>query len=311
MSKILAIFGATGHQGSSVLHYVLNDPELFQTYKIRAITRDLNTSKAQQLSQKVEVVAADFQDLSSIETALTGAHSIFLMTPPSFGPNALDDEYNNVKLVADIAVHRGVDYLIFSTLPGIRAMSHGKYTKVTPFDAKAEAEAYIRTLPIKSAFYCPAGFMENFQSQPFLNPRPAADGTWVLSRCAGPTTRFPWISAVADSGKVVGAILAEPGKYEGKTFCAAGGLYSMVEMAEALSKASGKKVVYRQILAEELRGFFPLPGLADMFIEGFEFYETVGYFGPGTEELVAWSRENTRGELTSFEGFLERNVVEF
>lgn len=43
MSKILAIFGAAGQQGSSVLNHVLNDPELSQEYSVRAITRDVNS----------------------------------------------------------------------------------------------------------------------------------------------------------------------------------------------------------------------------------------------------------------------------
>ena len=59
MSKILAVFGATGQQGSSVINYVLQDPELSQEYKIRAITRDVNSEKAKQLKEKVEVVYGD------------------------------------------------------------------------------------------------------------------------------------------------------------------------------------------------------------------------------------------------------------
>lgn len=56
MSKILAVFGATGQQGGSVIDYVLNDPELSQKYKIRAITHDANSEKAKRLKATVEVV---------------------------------------------------------------------------------------------------------------------------------------------------------------------------------------------------------------------------------------------------------------
>ena len=54
MSKTLVVFGATGQQGASVVDFVLNDPELSQLYKIRAITRDVNSPKAKELSQKKE-----------------------------------------------------------------------------------------------------------------------------------------------------------------------------------------------------------------------------------------------------------------
>lgn len=87
--------------------------------------------------------------------------------------------------------------------------------------------------------------MENFQSQPFLTPRQAPDGTWVLSFHTSSKTQLPLIDAVGDTGKFIGAILAEPDKYEGKTFCAAVALYGVEEIAATMSKATGKTVVYK------------------------------------------------------------------
>ena len=63
---------------------------------------------------------------------------------------------------------------------------------------------------------------------------------------------MPLIAAVDDGGKFVGAILAEPDKYEGKTFCAATAFYSGEEIAAALSRSTGQKVVYKQVLVEEI-----------------------------------------------------------
>ncbi len=88
MSKILAVFGATGQQGGSVINYVLNDPELSENYKIRAITLDAQSENAKQLKEKVEVVRGDVLNRASVETALTGEHTVFAMTTPSFGPDA-------------------------------------------------------------------------------------------------------------------------------------------------------------------------------------------------------------------------------
>ncbi|KAL8750909.1 MAG: hypothetical protein Q9184_006251, partial [Pyrenodesmia sp. 2 TL-2023] len=178
MSNILAVFGATGKQGSSVIDYVLNDPELSHNYKIRAITRDVNSQKAKTLDNKVDVVQGDVLDRASLERALTGVHTIFAMTTPSFGPGGLGKEYDSAKTIADVAVETGTEYIIFSTLPSIKEISGGKYTKASHFEAKAQAERYIRCLPIKSAFYSPGFFMENFHSMPFLAPQPAHDGKW-------------------------------------------------------------------------------------------------------------------------------------
>ena len=183
MSNILAVFGATGQQGGSVIDHVLNDPKLSQEYTIRAITRDVNSDKAEQLKAKrVEVVEGDVFNRASLATALAGAHTVFAMTTPSLEADALEIEYNSGKTIVDVAVEKGAEYIIFSTLPNVSEISGGKYTKVTLFDAKAKIEQYIRGLSIKSAFYSPGMFMENFQSQPYLNPQPAPNGTWVMAR---------------------------------------------------------------------------------------------------------------------------------
>ncbi|RYP67745.1 hypothetical protein DL771_007078 [Monosporascus sp. 5C6A] len=308
MAKILAVFGATGQQGGSVINYVLNDLELSSEYKIRAITRDVNSEKARQLKEKVEVVQGDVLNRGSLETALTGAHTVFAMTTPSFGPDALEVEYNSGKTIADVAVEKGVKYIIFSTLPSVREISGGKYTKVTPFDAKAKAEQYIRGLHIKSAFYSPGSFMENFQSQTFLAPRQAPDGTWIMARHTSPKSQMPLIDAVGDTGKFVGAILADPDKYEGKTFCAATAFYSLEEIAAIMSKTTGQTVVYKQIPLEDFKkslSFEP-----DMFVEALSYYEDFEYFGPDAKKLVAWAAENARGSLSTLEEYFQTHPLQ-
>jgi uncharacterized protein YbjT (DUF2867 family) len=308
MSKTLAVFGATGHQGSGIINYVLNDPELSQQYKIRAITRDVNSDKAKKLKENVEVVQGDALNRASLEKALEGAHTIFAMTTPDFSPDALEVEYNIGKTIADVAVQKGVEYLIFSTLPSVREFSGGKYTKITPFDAKAKAEQYIRGLPIKSAFYSPGFFMENFAAQPFMGPQKAPDGTWVLYRSSAPKTLYPYIDATGDSGKFVGAILADPEKYEGKTFCAAQTFYTMEDITTILSKTTRKKIIYKQISREEFKK--QIPFAADLLDEALAALDEFGYWGKDSEKLVAWAIENARGRLTTLEEFFNAHPLQ-
>lgn len=308
MSKILAVFGATGQQGSSVINYVLHDPELSQEYKIRAITRDVNSEKVKQLKEKVEVVQGDVLKRDSLETALNGVHSVFAMITPSFGLNGLEVEYNSGKTVADVAVEKGVEYIIFSTLPPVKEISGGKYTKVSHFDAKAKVEQYIRGLPIKSAFYSPGFFMENFQSLSFLAPQQAPDGTWIMARHNSPKAQLPMIDAVGDTGKFIGAILAEPDKYEGKMFCAAAALYSLEEVVTTMSKATGKTVVYKQIPLEDFKNSLSFGN--DIFVEAFSYPEEFGYFGPDSEKSIIWAAENARGRLSTFEEYLAAHPLQ-
>ncbi|KAJ5826820.1 hypothetical protein N7447_003583 [Penicillium robsamsonii] len=307
MSKTLAIFGATGQQGSSVLNHVLNDPELSQQYKIRAITRDSTSEKAQQLKEKgdIEVVDGDVADPASLAKALAGVHTVFAMTTPDISPDAFNVEVGNAKRIADTAVEQGVDYFIWSTLPSVRDLSNGKYISVVPFDAKAAAEDYIRTLPIKSAFVSLGSFMENLQAQTFLAPKQAADGTYVLARHTSPKAQFPLIDAVGDTGKFVGAVLAEPEKFQGKRLHCATKLYTVEEIAALLSKSSGKTIVVQQISTDEFKA--GLPFFQDVFAEGFSFMDDYGYFGPGSEELVAEAAAVARGKLSTFEEYLERH----
>ena len=319
MSKILAVFGATGRQGGSIINYVLNDPELSQTYKIRAITRDVSSDKAKQLAEKkVQVVHGDVLDRASLSTALNGAHTVFAMTTPSFGPSALKTEYESGKTLSDVAVSQGASYIIFSTLPAVSDISNGKYTKVTPFDAKAKVEHYIRSLPIKSAFYSPGCFMENFNSLwTFLAPRrrrlsPNDDDddndTWVMAQSTSPKTTLPFIDAVGDTGKFVGAILASPDKYQGTTFCAATALYSWADVAGIISQNTGKTVVYEQVPRDEFRKSLPFE--PDMFVQVFDYVEEFGYYGPESKALVAWAAGNARGRLATFEECLEAHPLE-
>ena len=308
MSKILAVLGATGQQGNSVINYVLQDPELSQKYKIRAITRDVNSQKAKQLKEKVEVVYGDVLKRASLETALTGVHTVFAMTTPTFDlDGGLEVEYNSGKTIADVTVEKGAEYIIFSTLPPVKEISGGKYSKAIHCDAKAKVERYIRGLHIKSAFYSPGVFMQNFESTPILAPQPASDGTWIIALNSSPKAQLRMIDAVGDTGKFVGAILAEPDRYEGKTFCAASASPDLEEVVAVLSKATGKNIIYKQIPVEDFKS---LSFAHDIFSETFSYLEEFDYWGPESEELVSWAAENARGRLSTFEEYLEANPLQ-
>ncbi|KAK4452230.1 hypothetical protein QBC34DRAFT_399480 [Podospora aff. communis PSN243] len=309
MTKILAVFGATGRQGGSVVNNVLADPEISQQFRLRAITRDVSSEKIKELRERgVEIVSGDANDRSSLETALHGVHTVFAMTAPAFGPDAFDVQVNSVKHIADAAVAQGVEYIIFSTLPSVVDISGEKYKAVIPFDAKAKGEEYIRILPIKSAFISLGYFMDNFQSQPFLAPRPAPDGTWVMLRHTSPKEVLPFIDADADTGKFVTAILAEPDKFEGKRVHAAASLHTIEEVVDILAKTTEKKITFKLVSEKEMRAMLP-DFAADIFIDAFNYGNEFGYFGPGTAELVADGAKLARGKLTTFEEYQQKHPL--
>lgn len=309
MSKLLVVFGATGQQGGSVISHVLNDAELSKQYTIRGITRDVSSSAAEALKKKgVDIAKADLTDPQSLSSAMRGAHTVFFLTSPIMGPDAKNLEIAQGKGVVDVAVAEGVDYLIFSTLPHVSRISGGKYTKVAGFDAKAEIEDYIRTVPIRSAFFSPASFMQNFQGG--MAPRPSGSGTFLITRHVSADSQLPLIDTAGDTGKYVGAILAEPDKYEGKVFCSATAVYTMTEIAETMSKVSGKTVKFEQVPEETYRQYMPFPAFyADVLIEMMLYQQEFGYYGPRTKELVKWAAEHARGKVHTLEEYLTENPL--
>jgi uncharacterized protein YbjT (DUF2867 family) len=65
MSKIIAVHGATGMQGGSVVKSLLKSE-----WKVRAITRNISSDSAKALAAEgVEVVAANFDDEASLAKA--------------------------------------------------------------------------------------------------------------------------------------------------------------------------------------------------------------------------------------------------
>jgi len=253
------------------------------------------------------------ESVESVALALQGSEVVFALTVTDYG--AKEGTYNlelsQGKRITDAAVAAGVKYLIFSTLPHVSKTSKGKYTRVEGFDSKAEVETYIRELGkdpkvgLKSAFFAPGSFMQNFQH---MKPRPVGDGTYVLTGIVTPETQWPLIDTVGDTGKYVGAILADLDKYEGKVFCAATELTSMTETAEKMSKALGKPVVYKQLPVEVYKSFLR-PNAADQLVEMFLYIQDYGYFGPTTKEAVEWAGKQAIGNLTSLERYLAENPV--
>lgn len=307
MAKLLTVFGATGQQGGSVVDYVINDPELSKQYKVRGITRDLTKPVVQVLQQKgVEIVEADSDDPSSLQKAMQGAHTVFGVTATIYDEKLKERELAQGKAMADAAVDAGVQYFIFSTLTNGGKLSQGKIQKLAHFDVKAEIEDYIRTKPMKSAFFAPGSFMQNFNH--FMGPRPAGDGTYAIAHFVKPETQLPLIDTVDDSGKYVGAILAEPDKYEGKVFSAATRLYSYCEIVKTMSEASGKTVNYKQLPQGVWKSFLPAE-IADYLTDMFVWIQDYGYYGPQSEELVDWTAKQARGKLTTLEEYLAKSPL--
>lgn len=304
---LLAVLGATGNQGYSVASTVLFDPELSARYSVRAISRDTSNPKMQDLaSQGASLAAADMDAPETLPSALEGVDTLFFITATQYQGHTREIETRQAKAVCEAALAAGVSYVIFSSMSHPYKITNGALPNVEHFDDKAEIEQYIRSLPVKSAFFAPASFMQNFMSH-FMRPVPSqsGDGTYVLANCAYGHSRMPFID-ITETGKWVGPILAEPEKYEGKQFAAAAEILTMDEVAEIVGRVTGKTVKHQNLPDEVFKGFMP-EGLRQQLFEMWVFQRDYGYYGPTMDDDVKWARENARGEVTGLEAFLRKH----
>ena len=136
MSKIIAVFGATGAQGGSVMRALLDSGK----YQVRAITRNSNSDKAKQLAslKSVSVHEANLSDAKSLDKTLSGCHGTFLVTDFWSDPHASPETEQGVNLI-ESALKNKVAHVVFSGLENASSVI-GK--PVVHLDNKAKVEQY-------------------------------------------------------------------------------------------------------------------------------------------------------------------------
>lgn len=140
---------------------------------------------------------ADLNSVSSLEKALQGTHTVFLVTD-YWEAKSTDTEIAHGKNVTDVAKAAGVSHIIFSSLVPVKEATNGKLSNVKHFDTKANVEKYIRASGINCTFVMPGYFMSNYL-QMF---RKAADGTYQLFYpIEGKKHHFPLFDPASDLGE--------------------------------------------------------------------------------------------------------------
>lgn len=312
MSKLFVVFGATGQQGGSAISYVLDDPELSKQYKIRAVTRDPSNPKLSSFKERgVEIVNGDFNDVSTLKAALSGAFIVFGVTLSVYDPvNGTEEEVKQGKSIVDAAVEAGAKYFIWSSAVDPDKISHGKYRHVSIFAGKSGVMDYIKSQPITGIYYSPGSFMQNYQRQ--TAPVPLGDGTYGIFGRYKPDTEVPMID-INDTGKFIGAILENPDKFSEQFIAGAEGVYTVEEIVARIAKVTGKKITYHQASVEQFKENVPpfLKPFADVMNDFFQFIVEFGYYGPDLKKQVdQWSKQ-TRGKLNTIEEYFEKNPPTF
>lgn len=306
--KIIAVVGATGAQGGSLVSAILADTS--GEFAVRAITRDVNSEKAKALAAAgAEVVSADVNDEASLVKALDGAYGAFFVTFfwDHFSPAI---EKQNARTMASAAKAANVKHVIWSSLEDTRKWIplsddrmptlQGEY-KVPHFDAKGESNAYFTELGLPVTILNTSFYWENFIYFG-VGPTRGEDGKLALTIPMA-DKRLPGI-AVKDIGKTAFAIFKDPSTI-GKTISIAGEHLTGQQMVDAMSKALGETVVYNAVPASVYRSF-GFPGADDMG-NMFQFKADFEADYTGARDLDAVRKLNP--ELQSFNEWLEQNAT--
>jgi uncharacterized protein YbjT (DUF2867 family) len=233
-SLTVLVTGATGKQGGAVARQLLK-----KGHKVRGLTRKLDSPAAQALAKDgVELVAGSFEDKGSLVKAARGADTVFAMsTPFEAGPEA---ETRQGVTLADAAKEAGVGHFVFTSVAGA-----DQKTGIPHFDSKFRVEEHIKAIGLPHTIVAPVYFMENVQA-------PFGGLDLNAGRLASPMSpgRALQQIAVADIGAFSVSVIDRREPLFGKRFDLASDELSGAQLAEILSRVTGKKLQYLQLPKE-------------------------------------------------------------
>lgn len=278
--KVILVTGATGQQGGAVTRHLIKSG-----WKVRALVRDENKPAAQEIKKPgAELITGDMDDSSTIEKAMKDVYGVFSVQ--NFWQHGYEGELKQAKIVADAAKSANVKHFVFSSVGGAE-----RETKIPHFEVKFEVETYIKNLGLPYTSIRPVFFMENFNT--FFKPV-EAEGKTILNLAIKEDTKLQMI-AVDDIGGIAALAFDNPVEYIGKEIEIAGDELTLKQIAEAFTKGLGKKVIYKELPVEVVRG--NSPEMADMF----QWFIDKGY------EADIQKIKKIYPDLTSFEQWLKNN----
>ena len=289
--KLIAVIGATGHQGGGVVRALQASGQ----FKVRALTR--NPDKHRELAE--EVFEADLDRPETLNAAFDGAHGVFLVT--NFweeGTNELKQATAAVRAAKDA----GVKHFVWSTLPNVEAISGGKFD-VPHFTGKAKIDRIVKEAGfVNHTFVIAPMYYQGLVGA--VAPQKQADGSvgWALP--LDPTVRVIHMGDISELGNIVAGAFAHPHEAgNGEYLPLVGDFMSFNEIVETLNR-QGHNLSYKQVPKESFAGSFP--GATEI-AETFSYWEAHTYLGSDSSDQIALANKIARQQPTKFSRWAREN----
>lgn len=271
------VTGATGTQGGAVTEALLS-----RGMRVRALVRDPSSNKAQAWAGRgVELIRGDLNDEASVATAASGVDSVFINTTPFARGVGIDKEIAQGRTIVRALETAKVEHIVYSSVSDAN-----RNTGVPHFDSKWDAEKHLAKSGLPVTVTAPVYFADNV-----LMGWNIPDLEAGRFRQALPPHRKLQVVSVRDIGRFNAAVIERGSQLAGQRINYAGDELTPTQMAESLSRHTGRTIEFEPQPIDEVRAMSE-----DMALM-FEWFDRVGY----TADLAGLRAEFPEVEWMSFD----------
>jgi uncharacterized protein YbjT (DUF2867 family) len=279
VAKRVLVTGATGQQGGAVVDALTSGE--YGEFAVYGMTRNAEGEAAAALADRgVHVVEADMDDRSSLDDAVAGMESVFLVT--TFFEAGPEAEAEQGMRVIDACADAGVDHVVYSSV------ASADTAPLDHFASKRRVEEHLADSGLAWTVVRPVYFMQNFD---WLE-QDVREGTLAMPLAEGVSLG---VVDIADIGRTVGVVLADPDSWVGETIDVAGDELTLAGFAAAFTAALDREVGAIHVDVEAYRA-----EAGDEMADMYRWFNEGGY-DVDVPELSAW----TGIDYTTFADYLD------
>src|SRR6266536_1033254 len=289
--KLIAVIGATGHQGGAVVRALQAGGQ----FKVRALTR--NPDKHRDLAE--EVVEADLDQPETLAAAFKGAYGVFLVTTSSLEGT---DERKQGAAAVQAAKDAVVKHVVWSTLPDVEAISGGKFN-VPHFTSKAKVDPIVQDAGFANhTFVIAPFFYQNLAGA--MAPQQQADGSMGWALPLDPSVRCIHTGDISELGAIVAGVFVHQDQAgHGEYLPLVGDFMSFNEIVDVLNR-QGHNFSFTQVPAVFATLFPGASEIAAMF----SYFQAHTYLGSDSSDRIALANKIAGRQPTEFSTWARLNV---